>query len=103
MRRTPVFLLLTILLAPIAAAAERATVTVLATTDLHGYIYPVDYITGRSVPRGLAVLATLIRQQRAADSGLLLIDCGDTIQGSPLEYVYQTIARTGRAPLGLRV
>jgi hypothetical protein len=32
----------------------------------------------------------------------VLIDCGDTIQGTPLEYVYQTYARAGRLPLGLQ-
>jgi 2',3'-cyclic-nucleotide 2'-phosphodiesterase / 3'-nucleotidase len=30
-----------------------------------------------------------------------LIDCGDTIQGTPLEYVYQTYVRTGSLPMKL--
>ena len=42
----------------LAAPPPRATVTVLATTDLHGNIYPVDYYTGRPAARGLAKIAT---------------------------------------------
>jgi 2',3'-cyclic-nucleotide 2'-phosphodiesterase/3'-nucleotidase len=81
---------------------QQVTVTVLATTDLHGNLYPIDYVTGKPAPRGLAKLATLIRAARAENPNSLLIDCGDTIQGTPLEYVYQTIARTGAPPLGLK-
>ncbi|MFN0166185.1 MAG: bifunctional metallophosphatase/5'-nucleotidase [Bryobacteraceae bacterium] len=82
-------------------AAERATVTILATTDLHGNIMPYDYFTGKPANRGLAKIATLINRVRAENPNTLVIDCGDTIQGTPLEYVYQTFVRTSKPPLGL--
>ncbi len=85
-RRT---LLLFLLAAP--AYAEQTTFTVLATTDLHGNLLPIDYVTDQPAARGLAKIATLIRETPHQ----LLIDCGDTIQGTPLEYVYQTQVRTG--------
>lgn len=91
-----------IMFAALAQAQQTTTVSVLATTDLHGNIYPVDYTTGRPAARGLAKIATLVRAARAENPNSLLIDCGDTIQGTPLEYVYQTIARTGSGPLGLK-
>ena len=84
-----------------AMLAEHVKVTVLATTDLHGNIYPVDYYTDKPANRGLAKIATLIRAERANNPNNLLIDCGDTIQGTPLEYVYQTFRRTGSPPLKL--
>jgi 2',3'-cyclic-nucleotide 2'-phosphodiesterase/3'-nucleotidase len=72
------------------ARAETLTVTVLATTDLHGNLYPIDYVNDQPAPRGLAKVASLIRAAEAENPNHLLIDCGDTIQGTPLEGVYQT-------------
>ncbi len=84
-------------LAPAEAPAlpQPVTITVLATTDLHGNLYPIDYVTDRPAARGLAKIATLIRQERAQNPNSILIDCGDTIQGSPLESVYQSAVRSG--------
>src|SRR5512138_3799631 len=86
----------------LSAHGERAQLAVLATTDMHGNLVPVDYVTGEPAARGLAKIATLIRAERAQTPNSILIDCGDTIQGTPLEYVYQTLVRTGAAPLGLK-
>src|ERR1035441_3957519 len=81
-------------------AAQQVTVTILATTDLHGNLVPLDYVTGQPAQRGLAKIATLIRQAREENANTLLIDCGDTIQGTPLEDVYQSVVRTGADPTG---
>ncbi len=72
-------------------AAERAWVTVLSTTDLHGNLLPIDYYTDQPDTRGLAKIATLVRQARAENpTGTLLVDSGDVIQGSPLQYLHNT-------------
>ena len=86
------------LLAQVAAAApaERVSVTVLATTDTHGFVYPYDYFTKQPAARGLAAAATLIEQVRRETPHTLLVDCGDTIQGSPLASVYQAGTREDR-------
>jgi len=85
-------------------AQESASVRLIVTTDLHGYIYPYDYYTAKPADRGLAKAATLIAKARAEkpDSSIL-VDCGDTIQGSALETVYQGYVRTGRLPAGVKV
>ena len=66
----------------------RNTVTfkILQTSDVHGYIYPTSYTSGNEGSFGLAKLSTLIKQVR--DDNTILIDSGDTIQGSPLTYYH---------------
>ena len=66
-------------------APERVQITILGTTDLHGNINPIDYYTNKPDNRGLAKIATLIKRVRKEQPNLVLIDSGDTIQGSPLE------------------
>ncbi|GEM_PF-167110 len=66
-------------------ATERAAVTILATSDLHGYLAPFDYYANRPANRGLAKVATIVRGVRKDQPDAMLIDCGDTIQGSPME------------------
>lgn len=72
------------------------TVTVLATTDMHGQVYPHDYFTRRPAARGLAAAATLIGEARRENPNALLLDCGDTIQGSPLASVYHCTTQRPR-------
>jgi 2',3'-cyclic-nucleotide 2'-phosphodiesterase/3'-nucleotidase len=76
------------ILASLACGAELK-ITLLATTDLHGNLFPYDYYTAQPAARGLAKIATLIQTARAENPNNLLIDCGDTIQGTPMEAVYQ--------------
>src|SRR6267378_5425 len=67
-------------------ALSRVHITIMGTTDLHGNIRPVDYYTDKFDNRGLAKAATIIRRARKENPNLLLLDSGDTIQGTPLEY-----------------
>jgi len=80
--------------------AGRAWLTVLSTTDLHGNLLPIDYYTDAPDARGLAKVATLVRQARKENpAGTLLLDSGDVIQGSPLEYVHNTINNAPPDPM----
>ena len=69
---------------------KRVHIVVLGTTDQHGNLFPIDYYTDKADNRGLAKIATLIRQIRKENNNVLLIDSGDTIQGTPLEYYHNT-------------
>ncbi len=73
---------------PQSGAANRIQITVLGTTDLHGNIYPVDYYTNKPDNRGLAKVAALIKRFRKENPNTLLVDSGDTIQGTPLQYYH---------------
>lgn len=79
--------------APTSTAPSVDTLVVLATTDVHGWLLPTDYVRGESVPFGLARLAPLIDSVRARHPGAtLLVDAGDFLQGTPLAYVHARAA-----------
>lgn len=64
-------------------------IKLLFTTDLHGYIFPTDYISKEEKNIGLSKLSTIIDEEK--DENTILIDLGDYIQGSVLaEYVYES-------------
>lgn len=69
-------------------SSKRVQIVVLGTTDLHGNLFPVDYYTDKADNRGLAKIASLIKRVRKENANVLLIDSGDTIQGTPLEYYH---------------
>lgn len=63
-------------------------VTVLATSDVHGTALPLDYTRNVEVPdTGLVKISTLVKGQRALDPEALLVDVGDTLQGSPFVHL----------------
>jgi 2',3'-cyclic-nucleotide 2'-phosphodiesterase/3'-nucleotidase len=76
------------LAATVGSLADRVQVTILATTDMHGNVMPVDYFANKPADRGLARVATLIADARRSAPEAILIDCGDTIQGSPMAYYF---------------
>src|SRR4026208_41928 len=80
---------------------ERVQITILGTTDLHGNILPVDYYTDTPDNRGFAKVATLIKRIRKEQPNTLLIDSGDTIQGSPLESFHSRKNNTRTDPMML--
>lgn len=71
-----------------AQAPSRAHVVILSTTDMHGRIFPIDYYTNKYDNVGIAKVATLVKEARKNNPDLLLIDSGDTIQGTPLAYIH---------------
>jgi 2',3'-cyclic-nucleotide 2'-phosphodiesterase/3'-nucleotidase len=79
---------------PPPQAARNVAITLLATTDIHGHIFPVEEETGRPAELGLAKIATLIAQERASHPNTLLLDCGDTTQGTALAW-YAARRRSG--------
>ncbi|MYZ33878.1 MULTISPECIES: 5'-nucleotidase C-terminal domain-containing protein [unclassified Streptomyces] len=78
---------------------ERYSFTVMGTTDLHGNVFNWDYFTDKEYDDsahndiGLAKISTLVNQIREAKGrrNTLLIDAGDTIQGTQLSYYYAKV------------
>ncbi|THV29088.1 bifunctional metallophosphatase/5'-nucleotidase [Glycomyces paridis] len=82
-----------------AKGAKRYSFTVMGTTDLHGNVFNWDYFADKEYAdaagnaKGLARIATLVQQVRdeKGREDTLLIDAGDTIQGTPLAYYYARV------------
>src|SRR6476659_9395264 len=83
------------------STSKRAHVVILSTTDMHGHIFPIDYYTNKYDNLGIAKVATLVKQARKDDPDLLLLDSGDTIQGTPLEYLHNKRNNTPTDPMML--
>ncbi|MEV5984186.1 5'-nucleotidase C-terminal domain-containing protein [Streptomyces sp. NPDC052051] len=90
--------------APAAQAApkkgpKRHSLTVMGTTDLHGhavnwdYFKDAEYTDAAGNATGLSRISTLVKQVRAEKGreNTLLLDAGDTIQGTPLTYYYAKV------------
>src|SRR5882762_6347238 len=83
------------------AAPARAHVVILGTTDMHGRVFPIDYYTNKYDNVGITKVATLVKDARKNDPDLLLVDSGDTIQGTPLEYFHNKKNNTPPDPMML--
>ncbi|MFF5141017.1 bifunctional metallophosphatase/5'-nucleotidase [Streptomyces sp. NPDC013157] len=78
---------------------RRYSLTVMGTTDLHGHVFNWDYFKDADYSdkagnaMGLARISTLVDQVRKAKGrhNTLLLDAGDTIQGTPLTYYYAKV------------
>ncbi|MCQ8834497.1 bifunctional metallophosphatase/5'-nucleotidase [Streptomyces malaysiensis] len=78
---------------------RRYAFTVMGTTDLHGNVFNWDYFTDAEFDDsahndvGLAKISTLVDQVRKEKGrrNTLLIDAGDTIQGTQLSYYYARV------------
>ncbi|MFJ4324749.1 bifunctional metallophosphatase/5'-nucleotidase [Streptomyces tricolor] len=79
--------------------AKRYSLTVMGTTDLHGHVFNWDYFKDAEYAdkagnaMGLARISTLVEQVRKEKGrrNTLLLDAGDTIQGTPLTYYYAKV------------
>ncbi|MBR2824882.1 MAG: bifunctional metallophosphatase/5'-nucleotidase [Solobacterium sp.] len=72
-------------------------IRILATSDVHGTIYPYRYSDGHLMDYGLSKLNTLIQSLR--DENTLLLDNGDTLEGSPLSFFHYQVEPDEVAPI----
>ncbi len=68
-----------------ALAAREVTITLLHTADVHGHVAAVS--SDRAPGGGLLRCATRIAEIRQRDANVILVDCGDLIQGAPESFL----------------
>jgi len=70
---------------PVNASGDKINITILGTTDVHGNIYNWSYEDGEEVDNiGFAKIYSVVKEVREENPNTLLIDNGDTIQGTLL-------------------
>lgn len=76
----------------------KTTLLIAATSDLHGTLTSTRLLP-RPRPRGLLHLVQKVRQLRANNPELILLDAGDTIQGDPSSFYFSHIVQEKHRPL----
>jgi len=86
-------------------AVETRNIVILGTSDIHGNVDNYDYFTD-SVPtgssqRGLTKIQTYVKGVLATNPDAIIIDDGDTIQGTPLVYKFGVLDTLTPNPMAL--
>jgi len=81
------FITYTLQMSLFAQKPDFVNIKILATTDVHGAIYPYDFINDKEVDASLAQVLTYVNQQRRDSfQSVVLLDNGDILQGQPNVY-----------------
>ncbi|RKX49979.1 MAG: bifunctional metallophosphatase/5'-nucleotidase [Thermotogae bacterium] len=81
--------------------AAQFQLTILHTSDLHGNIFPINYATNQPYYVGLGKVSTILKNTLAENPATIILDTGDLIQGTPLEYYHAKIDNTPADPMVL--
>lgn len=69
--------------------AQTITLKIIETTDVHGTIYPYDFINDSKTKGSLAQVHAYVQDQKAVKGQqVILLDAGDILQGQPPVYYY---------------
>ncbi|MEI6308766.1 MAG: 5'-nucleotidase C-terminal domain-containing protein, partial [bacterium] len=85
-----------------AVAAETKTIRLLETSDIHGNVEGWNYFTDKaSSSGGMSRIVTYLNSVRADNPNTLIVDDGDTIQGTPLNYLYNILTPSVTNPMAV--
>ncbi|HCG62874.1 MAG TPA: bifunctional metallophosphatase/5'-nucleotidase [Sphaerochaeta sp.] len=80
---------------PVKPAGEPTTaekvVKLIATSDMHGSLFPYDFIRNSTAATSQMHVASFVEEQRAKDQSVVLLDNGDVLQGQPIVYYYNFV------------
>lgn len=75
-----------------ACEKDPLTIRIAVTTDVHGMIYPYDFVNRLDADHSLAHIYTYAQKQREKEDTLFfLLDNGDFLQGQPTVYYYNFV------------
>lgn len=68
---------------------NTVTLRFIETTDVHGSLFPYDFIEAQEVDASLAQIYSYVKEERAkTDQSVILLDNGDILQGQPITNYY---------------
>src|SRR5690554_1344980 len=72
-------------------AESEVVVKLIATSDIHGSIFPYDFMRDTEASVSHMHIASYVKEQREQFEHLVLLDNGDVLQGQPLVYYYNFV------------
>ena len=93
---------LSLIAAPRGGRITEHKLRIIHTTDIHGNIYPQDFLNNHAGTGSMSRLSTVMKQVRRQDPEALLLDAGDLLQGEPITYYYNFVD-TATKHMGARV
>lgn len=76
---------------------EQLRIKVIETSDVHGAVFPYDFVEDEPANHSLAQVLTYVKQERAKEGQVvILLDNGDILQGDPSVYYYNFIRTNGK-------
>lgn len=82
-KKTTIWLVAFMCLVLTACSGRKVVdIRVVSTTDVHGYIFDKDILTGNDRRGSMAKVATFIKEERKNNKNLIYLDAGDILQGS---------------------
>lgn len=86
-RFLPLFVIL--ILISTFSFSQTVNIKIIETTDVHGSIFPYDFITDNTASTSLSQVLTYVNQERTKkNQHVILVDDGDILQGQPVVYYY---------------
>ncbi len=80
-----------------AQAQREVNIKIIQTSDVHGVLFPFDYVNNTAIDYGMAHVYTYVKKQREnPNQQVLLFDNGDILQGQPTVYYANFIDTTGK-------
>ncbi len=70
---------------------QQLELKVLQTSDVHGAVFPFDFINNKPLDASLAQVETYVKKVKASGTPYILLDNGDILQGQPESYVYNYV------------
>jgi 2',3'-cyclic-nucleotide 2'-phosphodiesterase / 3'-nucleotidase len=76
---------------------EKINFTIIETSDVHGAVFPYDFLEDQASENSLAQIHTYVKMEKdKANQVVLLLDNGDILQGDPGVYYYNFENTSGR-------